>query len=73
MNSSAHANIIEILIIIGLILLVLWKSKKAKNIYLRPIPGAELIRYSIARAAEAGKTVCFSTGITSLGKIFCYR
>jgi hypothetical protein len=70
MNSTEHATVLELIISILIISFVVLYHKKKSNIQLRKIIGAEKILYSISLAAESGKTVSFSTGITSLGAVF---
>ena len=70
MNDSGHATIEQIAIVIFVLLIAIRYSKANYKIYLRPIVGAEKIRYAVARAAEQGKAISFSTGITTLGPVF---
>ena len=68
--SFDHANIFTILFFLGSAAVVFLTKRNAQRYTIRKIAGIEHIEYGIARAAEAGKPLIFTTGMTSLGPVF---
>jgi hypothetical protein len=65
-----HANSYTALFLFISFCVVLYFRKFNQNITVRHIAAIEMISYGVARAAEAGKSIIFTTGISTLGPVF---
>lgn len=67
--NTEHANIPIILFLVLSFGLIGLCHKLRTKLYLRKIEGVEHMDYAIARAAEQGKSIIFTTGITGMGSV----
>ncbi len=67
-----HATLGAILFMLALIGPVLWYIRRAQednSLYVRKIPGIDAIDEAIGRAAELGRPISFTTGISSVSPV----
>jgi hypothetical protein len=68
-----HATIGMLILLLGLLIPVAIFIRKAKNspddIYVRRIPGIDAVDEAVGRAAELGRPVSFTTGLTDVGPV----
>ena len=69
-DSLEHANLYTGILLAVSFLIVLFYRKSASTVSIRKLAAIEMISYGVARAAETGKSVIFTTGISSMGPIF---
>ncbi|RME57356.1 MAG: hypothetical protein D6780_08560 [Candidatus Dadabacteria bacterium] len=66
-----HATPFAVAVIIYLFFVVIYFIKRAKReeIKIRKIPGVDAINYAVGRAAELGRPVSFTTGLTAVSPV----
>lgn len=72
MQGIEHATLGIIVLMIGLIAPVIYFIRRARQgaeLFVRRIPGVDAIDEASGRAAELGRPVCFSTGLTGVGPV----
>lgn len=70
MKGVDHATLgvlLLIVLLIGPVLFYIKRAKKDQKLFVRRIPGVDAIDEAIGRAAELGRPVSFSTGLTGVG------
>ncbi len=70
MTGVEHATpgmVVFLLITILAVLLLIRRARLGKAIYVRRIPGIDAIEEAVGRAAELGRPVSFTTGLTGVG------
>ena len=65
-----HATPEILFLLIAGFVIVIWCRRIASGIKVRRLAGVEQIEFGVAQAAESGKPIVFTTGITSIGPTF---
>jgi hypothetical protein len=65
-----HANIYTGTFLFLSFVIVIFYRRYTDHVSVRRIAAVEMISYGVARAAEAGKAIVFTTGISTLGPVF---
>jgi len=58
-----------IVLLIGPVIYYINKARKGQELYIRRIPGVDAIDEAAGRAAELGRPICFSTGLTNVSPV----
>ena len=70
MKGVEHATpgmILILLLVCGAVLFFMRRAKAGKEIYVRRIPGVDAVDEAVGRAAELGRPVSFTTGLSGVG------
>jgi hypothetical protein len=72
MNGIEHATtgvVIAMILLLSPVIYYIAKARKDSTLYVRKIPGVAAIDEATGRAAELGRPVSFTTGLTGLGPV----
>ena len=72
MGGFEHATPGILLLLILLLCSLLYfisKARRGENIFVRRIPGVDAVNEAVGRAAELGRPIVFSTGLTGVGPV----
>lgn len=72
MEGVEHATpgmIIILLLVCGTVLFFMRKARKGADIFVRRIPGIDAVEEAVGRAAELGRPISFTTGLTGISPV----
>lgn len=72
MSGFEHATaaiLILLLLIVAPVVYFIQQVRKGKDLYVRRIPGVDAVDQAVGRAAELGRPLSFSTGLSGLGPV----
>ena len=72
MGGFEHATPGVLLLLLALLASLLHfiaKARRGENIFVRRIPGVDAVNEAVGRAAELGRPIAFSTGLTGVGPV----
>lgn len=72
MTGVDHATpgmILLLVLIIGPVLYYIWRARRGDELYVRRIAGIDAVDEAVGRAAELGRPVSFSTGLTKVSPV----
>lgn len=70
MSGVEHATLgvlVLMVLLIAPVIIYIRRAKADRKLYVRRIPGIDAIDEATGRAAELGRPICFSTGLTGIG------
>ena len=68
-NSELFNVLIGVIISFAFVLFFIFKGKKGKELYIRPISGLEAIDEAVGRATEMGKPILYSAGLGKMERV----